>query len=86
MPPHVGPAPATVTVTVTGSYLVESSVDVAVMVGVSAPVFAGVKVTGVPEATLVVALRVPSAVGFTEIFTVFEYAPVPVTVGVQEEV
>jgi hypothetical protein len=83
MPAHVGPAVATVTVTVTEADLVESSVEVAVIVAVSAPVFEGVKVTAVPEATFVAALIVPSAVGLTERFTVFVNDPVPVTVGVQ---
>jgi hypothetical protein len=62
---------------------VESCVEVAVMVAVSAPVEAGVNVTAVPEATLVELLRLPPAVGLMERFTVLVKAPVPVTVGVQ---
>jgi hypothetical protein len=82
MPPQVGPAVATVTATVTASNLVESSVEVAVIVAVSAPVLGGVKVTPVPEATLVDVLNVPPPVGLTDRFTVFVKAPVPVTVAV----
>jgi hypothetical protein len=52
----------------------------------SAPVLAGVKVTGVPELTLVASLKVPAAAGLIETFTVFANAPVPVTVGVQDVV
>jgi hypothetical protein len=63
--------------------LVESCVEVAVIVAVSAPVFGGVKITPVPEVTAEVALSVPAAVGLTETFTVFANVPVPVTVGVQ---
>jgi hypothetical protein len=86
MPLHVGAPVDTVTVIVAVPDLVESCVEVAVMVAVSALVFGGVKVTGVPEATAVVPLSVPLAVGLTERFTVFVNAPVPVTVGVQLEV
>jgi hypothetical protein len=63
--------------------LVASSVEVAVMVTVAFSVEAGVKVTAVPDATPDVALNAPAVVGPTERFTVFVYAPVPVTVGVQ---
>ena len=63
--------------------LVESAVEVAVIVAVSAPVLAGLKVMPVPEATPVVELKVPSAIGLTAMFTVFANAPVPETVGVQ---
>ena len=63
--------------------MVESCVEVAVIVAVSAPVFGGVKITHVPEVTAEVALSVPDAVGLTETFTVFANVPVPVTVGVQ---
>jgi hypothetical protein len=83
MPAHVGPPVDTVTATVAEADLVESAVDVAVIVAVSAPVFAGVKVTPVPDATPAVELKVPSAAGLTAKFTVFANAPVPVTVGVQ---
>lgn len=64
----------------------ESAVDVAVMVTESAPVLAGVKVTGVPELTLVASLKVPAAAGLTERFAVLAKDPVPVTVGVQDVV
>lgn len=57
--------------------------DVAVIVAVSAPVLGGVKVTPVPEATLVEVLNAPPPVGLTDKFTVFVKTPVPVTVGVQ---
>jgi hypothetical protein len=52
------------------------------IVGVAAPVNAGVKVTAVPELTPEVALSVPADAGDTERFTVFVNAPVPATVGV----
>jgi hypothetical protein len=71
MPLHAGPAVAVVTVMGTESNLVESSVEVAVIVTDSAPVFAGVKVTAVPEAAPDAALRVPAVVGLRERFTVF---------------
>lgn len=83
IPAHVGPPVDTVTATVAEPNLVESAVEVAVIVAVSAPVFAGVNVTPVPEATPVVELKVPPVVGLTAMFTVFANAPVPVTVGVQ---
>lgn len=73
----------TVTVSCTMSDLVESCVETAVIVGVAAPVNAGVKVTAVPEVTFAVALNVPVDAGLTERFTVFVNDPVPVTVGVQ---
>jgi hypothetical protein len=63
--------------------LVESTVEVAVIVTVAAPVSAGVNVTAVPEPTPEAALSVPAAAGLRERFTVFVNAPVPVTVGVQ---
>ena len=72
-----------VTVTVATPDLVESAVETVVMVGVAAPVKAGVKVIAVPELTPEVALNVPADVGLTERFTVFANAPIPVTVGVQ---
>jgi hypothetical protein len=72
-----------VTVTTNAPDLVASSVEVAVMVAVSAPVLGGVKVTPVPEATFAEVLNVPPPVGLTERFTLFVKAPVPVTVGVQ---
>jgi hypothetical protein len=72
--------------TVAEADLVESSVEVAVIVTVSGDVPAGVKVTPVPEATPVAALSAPSAVGLKVRFTVLVKAPVPVTVGVQVEV
>jgi hypothetical protein len=71
MPPQVGPPVDTVTATVTEANFVESSVEVAVIVAVSAPVLAGVKVTPVPEVTPVGALSEPSAAGLTARFTVF---------------
>ena len=83
MPLHVGPPVETVTVIGTEKNLVESWVEVAVIVAVSAPVFGGVKMTPVPEATAVVELSEPADVGLRETFTVFANDPVPVTVGVQ---
>lgn len=82
MPAHAGVPDVEVTATVVDIFLVESCVDVAVMVAVSA-VPGGVNVTGVPEATPVDALSVPPPDGLTVRFTVFVKAPVPVTVGVQ---
>lgn len=82
IPAHVGPAVVSVTATVADAVFVESSVDVAVMVAVSALV-GGVNVTAVPDATSVEALSVPPPDGLTLRFTVFVNAPVPVTVGVQ---
>ena len=86
--PKVIPAQAetpadTVTATDADPDLVESCVEVAVMIAVSAPVLGGVKVIPVPELTPVVELNVPPADGLMERFTVFVNAPVPVTVGVQ---
>jgi hypothetical protein len=73
----------TVTVTGTDADLVESWVDVAVMVAVTA-VAGGVNVTEVPEATFVAELSVPPPEdGFTVRFTVLANDPVPTTVGVQ---
>ena len=71
-----------VTVTIAEPDLVESAVETVVMVGVAAPVKAGVKVIAVPELTPEVALSVPADAGDTERFTVFVNAPVPTTVGV----
>ncbi len=85
-PLHADAPVDTVTVIGADPNLVESCVDVAVMVAVSAPVFGGVKTTPVPEVTPVAALSVPAVVGLTVRFTVFANAPVPVTVGVQVEV
>ena len=51
-----------------------------------APVFAGVKVTAVPDLTLIDALSVPAADGLIVRLTVLVKAPVPVTVGAQEDV
>ena len=84
MPAQLGPAVDVVTVIGAEWDFVASAVDVAVMVTEFAPVFAGVKVTGVPELTAVASLRVPAAAGLMERFTVFANAPVPVTVGVQD--
>ena len=72
--------------TVEDADLVESSVDVAVIVIVSGAVPSGVNVTPVPELTPVSKPSDPSAVGLTVRFTVFVNAPVPVTVGVHVEV
>ena len=83
MPLHADAPVDTVTVIGAEPDLVESCVEVAVIVAVSAPEFGGVKTTPVPEATPVAALNVPPDVGLTERFTVFANAPVPVTVGVQ---
>jgi hypothetical protein len=71
-----------VTVTTAEPDLVESAVETAMIVGVAAPVNAGVKVTAVPELTPEVALNVPADAGDTERFTVFVNAPMPATVGV----
>jgi hypothetical protein len=62
--------------------LVESCVEVAVIVAVSAEL-GGVNVTAVPEATPVDALSDPAPDGLKERLTVFVNEPVPVTVGVQ---
>ena len=83
---QVGPAVVAVTVIGAEWSFVESAVEVAVIVTESAPVFAGVKVTAVPDLTAVVALSVPAAAGLIARFTVLVKAPVPVTVGVQEDV
>ena len=79
--PHTAPPVVDVTATVAEADLVESCVDVAVIVAVSA-VPGGVKVTAVPEATPVVLLSDPPD-GLMERLTVFVNDPVPVTVGVQ---
>ena len=60
--------------------------DVAVMVTELAPVFAGVKVMAVPDLTADVALSEPAEAGLIARFTVLVKDPVPVTVGVHEEV
>jgi hypothetical protein len=86
MPLHADAPVDTVTVIVAEPDLVESCVEVAVIVTVSAPVFGGVKTTPVPDATPDVALSVPAVVGLTERLTVFVKAPVPVTLGVHVEV
>jgi hypothetical protein len=83
MPLHADAPVDTVTVIGTASNLVESCVEVAVIVAVSAPELGGVKTTPAPEGTPVVALSDPAVEGLTERFTVFAKAPVPVTVGVQ---
>lgn len=83
---HAGPTVGAFTVTGTASNLLESAVEVAVIVTVAAPVPAGVKITAVPELMPDVALSVPASSGLTERFTVFVNAPVPVTVGVQSVV
>jgi hypothetical protein len=83
MPAQVGPAVEVVTVIGAEWDFVASAVDVAVTVTEVGPVFAGVKVTGVPELTAVASLKVPAVAGLMEKFTVFANAPVPVTVGVQ---
>ena len=83
---QLGPAVAAVTVIGTEWDLVESAVEVAVMVTEFAPVLAGVKVTAVPELTLVASLKVPALAGLRERFTVLVKEPVPVTVGVQDVV
>lgn len=80
---QLGPAVAAVTVISTEKNFVESAVDVAVIVTEFGPVFAGVKVTAVPDLTPAAALSVPAAAGLNERFTVFVKAPVPVAVGVQ---
>lgn len=81
-PPHTAPPDVEPTTTVADAVLVESCVDVAVMVAVSAEP-GGVNVIAVPEATPVEELNVPPPDGLMERFTVFVNAPVPVTVGVQ---
>jgi hypothetical protein len=86
IPAQLGPAVVAVTEIAAEWNFVESAVDVAVMVTESAPVLAGVKVTVDPDLTLVVALSVPAAAGLVERLTVLVNAPVPVTVGVQEDV
>jgi len=83
---HAELAVGAFTVTGTAWNLLESAVDVAVIVAVAAPVPAGVKITAVPELMPNVALSVPASSGLTERFTVFVNAPVPVTVGVQSVV
>jgi hypothetical protein len=60
-----------VTAIVAEAYLVESCVEVAVMVAVPSIELTGVKVTPVPELMPVVAFSVPLADGVTVRFTVF---------------
>jgi len=86
MAPHCGAPVVEVTATVVEPILVESCVEVAVMVMVSGGVPAGVNVTAVPEATLDATLTAPPAVGDRVRFTVLVKVPVPVTVGVHVEV
>ena len=81
-PLQTGPPDVEVTATVVDDTLLESCVEVAVMVAVCA-VPGGVKVTVVPEATPVLLLSVPAPDGLMERLTVSEKAPLPVTVGVQ---
>src|SRR5579862_3721376 len=82
-PPQTAPPPdVEPTTTCADAVLVESCVDVAVMVAVSA-VAGGVNVIAVPEATPVEELNVPPPDGLRVRFTVLVNAPVPVTVGVQ---
>jgi hypothetical protein len=83
---QVGVLAEEITAIVAAADLVESCVEVAVIVAVPRIELAGVKVTPVPEATPDVALKVPFADGLTVKFTVFAKAPVPVTVGVHVEV
>jgi hypothetical protein len=85
MPLQAGAPVDRVTTICAEADFVESWVEVAVIVAVSA-LAGGVKVTDVPELMPVVALRAPPPDGLTERFTVFVKAPVPVTVGVQVEV
>jgi len=82
-PPQTAPPPVVaLTTTVAEAILVESCVEAAVMVAVSA-VLGGVNVTAVPEATPVDALSDPAPDGLKEKLTVLVKEPVPVTVGVQ---
>jgi hypothetical protein len=82
MLPQAGVPDVEVTTTVAEAFLVESCVDVAVMVAVSA-LLGAVKVTAVPDATPFVALSVPPPDGLRARFTVLANDPVPVTVGEQ---
>lgn len=76
-PPQAGVPVEVVTVIGTDEVLVESWVDVAVIVAVSA-VPGGVNVTAVPEATLLVALNVPPPEdGLIVRLTVLVNEPVP---------
>jgi hypothetical protein len=81
-PPHAGDPLVEVTATDVEAVLVESCVDVAVMVAVSA-LPGGVNVTAVPDATPLDALNVPPPEGLIDRLTVLVNEPVPVTVGVQ---
>ena len=83
MPAQLGVLPGTVTAITAVAVFVASSVEVAVMVAVSAPEVSGVNDTPVPEGRLVELLKLPPAVGLMERFTVLVKAPEPVTVGVQ---
>lgn len=80
-PLHTGPPVVVVTTTTAEAVFVESCVEEAVIVAVSA-VLGGVNVIAVPDATPVEALSVP-ADGLKERLTVFVNELVPVTVGVQ---
>ena len=82
IPPQSGPPDVDVTTTAADPVFVESCVEVAVMVAVSADP-GGVNVTAVPEATADDELNVPPPVGLMVRFTVLVNKPVPVTVGVQ---
>ena len=86
MPPQVPGVSGCVIVMAACPLLVASTVEVAVMVALSDSVDAGVKVTAVPDATLDESLRPPTPAGLTVRSTVLVKAPVPITVGVQEEV
>jgi hypothetical protein len=82
MPLQDGPPLVDVTVIVVDAVFVESCVEAAVIVAVPV-VLGGVKVTAVPETTLLDELSVPPPDGLMERFTVLVNEPVPVTVGVQ---
>ena len=79
--PQAGAPDVDVTATMAEAVLVESCVDVAVIVAVSADA-GGVNVIAVPDATPVLLLSDPPD-GLSDKLTVFVNEPVPVTVGVQ---
>ena len=79
--PQTAPPEVELTTTVAEAVLVESCVEVAVMVAVSA-VLGGVNVMAVPDATPPELLSDPPD-GLRERLTVLVNEPVPVTVGVQ---
>lgn len=81
-PLQTGAPVVEVTTTTADAVLVESCVDVAVIVAVSA-VAGGVNVIAVPAATPAEALSVPPPDGLIERLTVFVNEPVPATAGVQ---